>query len=99
LTRRNQTHAPQQFSPLLDYLIGERKQRRRHVQAERLGGLKVDDQLVLGEVPRRPGRSASNDPGLAAVLSAEADAMCFVAKSWDYHVRVALVEAVTFLRT
>jgi len=39
---------------------------------------------------RRPGRSASNDPGLAAVLDAEADAVCFVAKSWDYHVRVAL---------
>jgi 2-isopropylmalate synthase len=39
---------------------------------------------------RRPGRSASNDPGLAALLEAEADAICFVAKSWDYHVRVAL---------
>ena len=39
---------------------------------------------------RRPGRSASNDPGLAALLAAEADAVCFVAKSWDYHVRVAL---------
>jgi 2-isopropylmalate synthase len=39
---------------------------------------------------RRPGRSTSNDPGLAAVLEAEADAVCFVAKSWDYHVRVAL---------
>jgi 2-isopropylmalate synthase len=39
---------------------------------------------------RRPGRSASNDPGLAALLAAEADAICFVAKSWDYHVRVAL---------
>ena len=39
---------------------------------------------------RRPGRSASNDPGLAAVLDAQADAICFVAKSWDYHVRVAL---------
>ena len=39
---------------------------------------------------RRPGRSASNDPGLAALLDAEADAICFVAKSWDYHVRVAL---------
>jgi 2-isopropylmalate synthase len=39
---------------------------------------------------RRPGRSASNDPGLAAVLAAEADAVCFVAKSSDYHVRVAL---------
>jgi 2-isopropylmalate synthase len=39
---------------------------------------------------RRPGRSASNDPGLAALLEARADAICFVAKSWDYHVRVAL---------
>jgi 2-isopropylmalate synthase len=39
---------------------------------------------------RRPGRSASNDPGLAALLQARADAICFVAKSWDYHVRVAL---------
>jgi 2-isopropylmalate synthase len=39
---------------------------------------------------RRPGRSASNDPGLASLLDAKADAICFVAKSWDYHVRVAL---------
>src|SRR5437868_8121788 len=39
---------------------------------------------------RRPGRSTSNDPGLAALLAAKADAICFVAKSWDYHVRVAL---------
>jgi 2-isopropylmalate synthase len=39
---------------------------------------------------RRPGRSASNDPGLAALLGARADAVCLVAKSWDYHVRVAL---------
>src|SRR6266516_2710307 len=36
---------------------------------------------------RRPGRSTSNDPGLAALLAAKADAICFVAKSWDYHVR------------
>jgi 2-isopropylmalate synthase len=39
---------------------------------------------------RRPGRSASNDPGLAASLEAKADAICFVAKSSAYHVRVAL---------
>ena len=39
---------------------------------------------------KRGGRSASNDPGLAALLDAEADAICFVAKSWDYHVDVAL---------
>ncbi|MDP2411429.1 MAG: citramalate synthase [Pseudolabrys sp.] len=39
---------------------------------------------------RRPGRSASNDPGLALLLDAKADAICFVAKAWDYHVKVAL---------
>jgi 2-isopropylmalate synthase len=39
---------------------------------------------------RRAGRSTSNDPGLATLLEARADAICFVAKSWDYHVRVAL---------
>ncbi len=39
---------------------------------------------------KRPGRSAKNDPGVAALLEAKADAIVFVAKSWDYHVRVAL---------
>ncbi len=39
---------------------------------------------------RRPGVSVSNDPGIAALLGAQADAICFVAKSWDYHVHVAL---------
>ena len=39
---------------------------------------------------RRPGVSTSNDPGLRALLDASADAICFVAKTWDYHVRVAL---------
>src|SRR6202008_3849165 len=39
---------------------------------------------------RRAGRSASNDPGLAALLEAKADAICFVAKSFAYQVRVAL---------
>jgi 2-isopropylmalate synthase len=39
---------------------------------------------------RRPGRSAANDPGLADLLDAHAGAICFVAKTWDYHVRVAL---------
>src|SRR4029079_13023261 len=39
---------------------------------------------------RRPGRSTSNDPGLGALLDAKAEAICFVAKSWDYHVKVAL---------
>src|SRR5260221_2517762 len=39
---------------------------------------------------RRPGRSASNDPGLAGLLEAKADAICFVAKASAYQVRVAL---------
>src|SRR5438132_8855376 len=39
---------------------------------------------------RRPGRSASNDPGLAALIEARADAICFVAKASAYQVRVAL---------
>jgi len=51
---------------------------------------KLDAKLTAFGMTRRPGRSASNDPGLAALLDAQADAICFVAKSWDYHVRVAL---------
>jgi 2-isopropylmalate synthase len=39
---------------------------------------------------KRPGRSAENDPGVAGLLAADADTIVFVAKSWDYHVRVAL---------
>jgi 2-isopropylmalate synthase len=39
---------------------------------------------------KRPGRSAANDPGLAGLIAADADAIVYVAKSWDYHVHVAL---------
>lgn len=39
---------------------------------------------------KRAGRSVENDPGVQALLSADVDAVCYVAKSWDYHVRVAL---------
>ena len=39
---------------------------------------------------RKVGVSTSNDPGLAGLFTAKADAICFVAKAWDYHVRVAL---------
>ena len=39
---------------------------------------------------KRAGRSASNDPGFQAILQSKADAICLVAKAWDYHVRVAL---------
>jgi len=39
---------------------------------------------------KRAGVSLSNDPGLRDLLAAHADAICFVAKTWDYHVEVAL---------
>jgi 2-isopropylmalate synthase len=39
---------------------------------------------------KRAGRSVANDPGFASILTAKADAICLVAKSWDYHVAVAL---------
>jgi len=51
---------------------------------------KLDATFTAFGMTRRPGRSASNDPGLVALLDARADAICFVAKAWDYHVRVAL---------
>lgn len=46
--------------------------------------------FVAFGMTKRAGVSASNDPGLAALMQASGDAVCFVAKSWDYHVRVAL---------
>src|ERR1700745_96578 len=52
-------------------------------------GLKTATFTAFG-MTRRAGRLASNDSGLATLLDAHADAICFVAKSWDYHVRVAL---------
>ena len=39
---------------------------------------------------KRSGRSAANDPALAQVLDADADAVCLVGKTWDYQVDVAL---------
>ena len=39
---------------------------------------------------KRAGVSLSNDPGLKVLLDAKADAICFVAKTWDYHVKLAL---------
>jgi len=39
---------------------------------------------------KRAGRSAANDPSLAQVLDANADAVCLVGKTSTYQVRVAL---------
>ncbi|HLJ62508.1 MAG TPA: citramalate synthase [Stellaceae bacterium] len=46
--------------------------------------------LVAFGMTKRAGRSAANDPGLAAVLGAEAPAICLFGKAWDFHVRLAL---------
>ena len=51
-----------------------------------LGGAK----LTAFGMTKRPGRSIANDPGFQALLAAHADAICLVAKSWDFHVEVAL---------
>lgn len=39
---------------------------------------------------KRAGVSVSNDPGIAALLASKASAICYVAKAWDLHVKVAL---------
>ncbi|MDP4594003.1 MAG: citramalate synthase [Beijerinckiaceae bacterium] len=39
---------------------------------------------------KRAGWSAANDPGIAALLEADADTITYVAKAWDYQVHVAL---------
>ncbi|WP_144183993.1 citramalate synthase [Elioraea rosea] len=39
---------------------------------------------------RRAGRSASNDPGLAAIFAANTPIVTLVGKTWDYHAEIAL---------
>jgi 2-isopropylmalate synthase len=46
--------------------------------------------LVAFGMTRRAGRSTANDPGLAGLSGAPADAVCMVGKTWDFHVDVAL---------
>jgi 2-isopropylmalate synthase len=46
--------------------------------------------LTAFGMTRRPGRSADNDPGLKALTDVSAAAVTLVAKTWDYHVDLAL---------
>ncbi|MEQ1771395.1 MAG: citramalate synthase, partial [Devosia sp.] len=39
---------------------------------------------------KRSGRSVGNDAGLQSILNSPAKAACFVGKSWDHQVRIAL---------
>jgi len=51
---------------------------------------KIKAKFAAFGMTKRAGRSAANDPGIAALLDAKADTITFVAKTWDYHVHVAL---------
>ncbi|HUI17730.1 MAG TPA: citramalate synthase [Alphaproteobacteria bacterium] len=46
--------------------------------------------LAAFGMTRRSGRSAANDPGLAALTATGASTLCIVGKSWDFHVATAL---------
>ena len=46
--------------------------------------------LTAFGMTRRAGRSADNDPGLTALLSTGAKAVCMVGKAWDFHIKVVL---------
>ena len=52
-------------------------------------GLKHAKFTAFG-MTRRPDHGAANDPGLNALLTTQAKAVCMVGKAWDFHVDVAL---------
>jgi 2-isopropylmalate synthase len=72
-----------------------------YIEGGYAGGNPTDDALFAAPpktratftafgMTKRAGRSVENDPGLQTLLRAKSGATCFVAKAWDYHVRVAL---------
>ena len=73
-----------------------------YIEAGWPGANPVDDQvfsnppalknsnLVAFGMTKRAGRSAANDPVIAPLMAAKAPNVCFVGKSWDFHVTDAL---------
>jgi hypothetical protein len=49
----NRTHAPQQVTASFDHFVGDDEQVGRHGEAQRLGGLQVDDKLEFGGLQHR----------------------------------------------
>ncbi|MDG2186761.1 MAG: citramalate synthase [Hyphomicrobiales bacterium] len=50
----------------------------------------ANSKFVSFGMTKRPGRSISNDSGFKNLIAYKTDAICFVAKSWDFHVEKAL---------
>jgi 2-isopropylmalate synthase len=59
---------------------------RLFAEARELGNAR----LTAFGMTKRPGRSLANDPGFQALLAAKTSTICLVAKTWDFHVDVAL---------
>ena len=46
--------------------------------------------LTAFGMTRRAGHSASNDPGLSALINQQVASLCIVGKTWDFHIEKAL---------
>ena len=67
-----------------------RRQSDRHAALRRARKPLGHAKLTAFGMTKRPGRSIANDPGFQALLAAKTTAICLVAKTWDFHVDVAL---------
>ena len=50
----------------------------------------VNSKFTAFGMTKKIGRSADNDPGLAALVNSNTNSICVVGKSWDFHVDIAL---------